>query len=79
MHDVGAALDLLRQLAVLERSNQMAVGVRPVINVEEVVIGLNAETEMESKDERIGVFDRRDPSAVVLMDSFNHICHRLIA
>lgn len=49
MHDVRAALYLLRQLAVLKRTDQMAVGVRPIINVQEVVIGLDAEAETESK------------------------------
>lgn len=49
VHDVRAALYLLWQLAVLKRPNQMAVGVRPVIDVQEVVIGFDAEAEMESK------------------------------
>lgn len=50
VHDIRAALYLLWQLAVLKRPNQMAVGVWPIINVQEVVIGLNAEAEMDSKD-----------------------------
>lgn len=50
VHDVRAALDLLWQLAVLKRPNQMAVGVRSIINVKEVIIGLNAKAGMESKD-----------------------------
>lgn len=50
MHDVRAAFYLLWQLAVLKCPNQMTVGVRAIINVQKVIIGLDAEAEMESKD-----------------------------
>lgn len=43
VHRVGAALDALGQLAVLEATNQRAVAVRAVIDVQEVVVWLNVE------------------------------------
>lgn len=49
VHDVRAALYLLWQLAVLKRPNQMTVGMRSIINVKEVVIGLNAEAGKEKR------------------------------
>lgn len=43
VHGVGAALDALGQLAVLEATNQRAVAIRPVVDVQEVVVWLNVE------------------------------------
>lgn len=43
VHGVGAALDALGQLAVLEAADERAVAVRPVVDVQEVVVRLDAE------------------------------------
>lgn len=56
VHGVGAALDPLRKLAVLKATNQRAVAVWAVVDIQEVIVGLNAETrgrdrERESKRE----------------------------
>ena len=51
VHDVRAAFDFLRELAVLKRPDQMAIGMRPVINVQEVIVGLDAEAGERWKDE----------------------------
>lgn len=56
VHDVRAAFYLLWQLAVLKCPNQMTVGVRAIINVQKVIIGLDAEAEMESKDSWMWIF-----------------------
>lgn len=45
VHDVEAAFDLFRQLAVLKCADQNAVAVRSIIDVQEVIVGLNAKTE----------------------------------
>lgn len=43
VHGVGAALDSLGQLAVLEATNQGAVAIRAVVDIQEVVVWLNVE------------------------------------
>lgn len=43
VHGVGAALDSLGQLAVLEATDQRAVAIRPVVDVQEVVVWLDVE------------------------------------
>lgn len=53
VHDVGAAFNLLRQLAVLKCANQMTVAVRSVVDVQEVIVGLNAKTERKHIHYRI--------------------------
>ena len=42
VHKVGGALDLLGKFAVLKAADQMTVAVRPVVDVQEVIVGLNA-------------------------------------
>ena len=51
VHEVGRALHLLGQLAVLEASQQVGVAVGPVVDVQEVIVGLDAEAEREKKEE----------------------------
>lgn len=43
VHSVGAALDTLGQLAVLEATDQRTVAIRAVVDVQEVIVGLDAE------------------------------------
>lgn len=47
VHDVRTAFHLLGQLAVLKCADQVTVAVRPVVDIQEVIIGLDAETERE--------------------------------
>ncbi len=49
VHDVGAAFHLFWQLAVLKCADQMTVAVRSVVDVQEVIVGLNAETERRQR------------------------------
>ena len=43
VHEVGGALNLLRKFTVLETANQMSAAVWTVIDIQEVIVGLNAE------------------------------------
>lgn len=45
VHEVGGALDLLGQLAVLEAADEVGGAVGPVVDVQEVVVGLDAEAD----------------------------------
>lgn len=45
MHGVRAALYSLREFAVLEASNQRAVAIRAIVDVQEVVVWLDVEAE----------------------------------
>lgn len=45
VHGVRAALYSLREFAVLEASNQRAVAIRAVVDVQEVVVWLDVEAE----------------------------------
>lgn len=47
MHGIGAALDPLGQFAVLEAADQGAVAVRTVVDVQEVIVGLDVKTGQE--------------------------------
>lgn len=50
VHGVGTALYPLREFAVLEASNQRAVAIRAVVDVQEVVVWLDVKAEeMERK------------------------------
>lgn len=44
MHKVRDALYLLWKLAILETTNQVTVAVWSVVDIQEVVVGLDAET-----------------------------------
>lgn len=50
VHEVGGALDLLGKLAVLEAADQVRAAVRPVVDVQEVVVGLDAEAAAETQE-----------------------------
>lgn len=60
VHGVGAALDSLGQLTVLEATNQRAVAIRAVVDVQEVVVWLNVEAagmkggRKKEKKKRVG-------------------------
>lgn len=43
VHEVGRALDLLRKFAVLKTADQMGAAVEAIVDVQEIVVGLDAE------------------------------------
>lgn len=49
VHEVGRALDLLGEFAVLKTADQMGAAVEAVVDVQEVVVGLDAEAAMLQK------------------------------
>lgn len=49
VHEVGRALDLLREFAVLKTADQMGAAVEAVVDVQEIIVGLNAEAVTSSK------------------------------
>lgn len=53
VHGVGAALYSFWKLAVLKASDQRAVAVRSIVDIQEVVVGLYAEAR---RDYQRGVF-----------------------
>ena len=67
VHAVGAALDSLRQLAVLETTNQRAVAVRTVVDVQEVIVWLNDETRERERGEDGGRERGRDGGKLISM------------
>lgn len=44
VHEVGGALNLLWKFTVLETANQVRAAIRPIIYVQKVIVGFNAET-----------------------------------
>lgn len=53
VHGVGTALDPFRKLAVLKATYQWTVAVWAVVDVKEVVVGLNAEAMKENERNKI--------------------------
>lgn len=52
VHEVGRALDLLGEFAVLKTADQMGAAVEAVVDVQEIVVGLNAEAVASDKKKR---------------------------
>lgn len=52
VHEVGRALDLLREFAVLETADQMGAAVEAVVDVQEIVVGFDAEAAISYKRNR---------------------------
>lgn len=52
VHEVGRALDLLREFAVLKTADQMGAAVEAVVDVQEIVVGLDAEAATSYKKDR---------------------------
>lgn len=50
VHEVGSALDLLREFAVLKTADQLGAAVEAVVDVQEIVVGLNAEAVKSLKN-----------------------------
>lgn len=52
VHEVGRALDLLREFAVLKTADQLGAAVEAVVDVQEIVVGLNAEAVKSKKKQK---------------------------
>lgn len=52
VHEVGCALNLLREFAVLKTADQMGAAIEAIVDVQEIVVGLDAEAVMSYKNNR---------------------------
>lgn len=52
IHEVGGALDLLRQFTVLETANQVSAAVGSIVDVQEIIVGLNTEAAASQRKRR---------------------------
>lgn len=66
VHEVGSALNLLRKFTVLKTANQMSAAVWPIIDVQEIIVGLNAEAVASERNRQM-----RDKT-VIILPSLNH-------
>lgn len=67
VHEVGRALYLLRKFTILKTANQMSAAVGPIVDIQEIIVGLNAEA-VTSQKKRKPIKDKR----VVILPSLNH-------
>lgn len=51
VHEVGRALYLLRKFTILKTANQMSAAVGPIVDIQEIIVGLNAEAVTSQKKE----------------------------
>lgn len=51
VHEVGCALNLLRKFTILETANQMRAAVVPIVDIDEIIVGLNTEAATRQKKE----------------------------
>lgn len=66
VHEVGSALDLLRKFTVLETANQMSAAVWSIVDIQEIIVGLNAEAVTSERNRQM-----RDKT-VIILPSLNH-------
>lgn len=66
VHEVGSALNLLRKFTVLETANQMGTAVWPIIDIQEIIVWLNAEAVTSKRNRQM-----RDKTVIILR-SLNH-------
>ncbi len=55
VHEVGSTFNLLRKFTVLETANQMCTAVRSIIDVQEIIVGLNTEAVRSQRYRRMRV------------------------
>lgn len=53
VHEVGSALNLLRKFTVLETANQMSAAVWAIVDVQEVIVGLDTEAGRSERNTEI--------------------------
>lgn len=61
VHEVGSALNLLRKFTVLKTANQMCAAVWPVVDIQEIIVGLNTETVTRKQKDKC-----RDKTPIIL-------------
>lgn len=66
VHEVGSTLNLLRKFTVLETANQMSAAVWPIVDIQEIIVGLNTETVTSERNRQM-----RDKT-VIILTSLNH-------
>lgn len=66
VHEVGSALNLLRKFTVLETANQMSAAVWPIVDIQEIIVGLNTEAVTSKRNRQM-----RDET-VIILPSLNH-------
>lgn len=66
VHEVGSALNLLRKFTVLETANQMSAAVWPIVDIQEIIVGLNAEAVTSERNRQM-----RDETVIILLN-LNH-------
>lgn len=66
VHEVGSALNLLRKFTVLETANQMSTAVWPIVDIQEIIVGLNTEAVTSERNRQM-----RDKT-VIILTSLNH-------
>lgn len=66
VHEVGSALYLLRKFTILETANQMSAAVWPIVDIQEIIVGLNTEAVTSERNRQT-----RDKT-VIILTSLNH-------
>lgn len=66
VHEVGSALYLLRKFTVLETANQMSAAVWPIVDIQEIIVGLNTKAVTSERNRQT-----RDKT-VIILTSLNH-------
>lgn len=64
IHKVGSALNLLRKFTVLKTANQMSAAVWPIIDIQEIIVGLNTEAVTGQRNRQI-----RDKTVIIFAKS----------
>lgn len=66
VHEVGRALNLLRKFTILETANQMSAAVGPIVDIQEIIVGLNTEAVTSQKKKQM------KDKTVIILPSLNH-------
>lgn len=53
VHEVRSALNLLRKFTVLEAANQMSAAVWSIVDIQEIIVGLNTEAVTSERDKTV--------------------------
>lgn len=60
VHEVGSALNLLRKFTVLKTANQMSAAVWPIVDIQEIIVGLNTEAVTSKRNRQM-----RDKTVII--------------
>lgn len=56
VHEVGCALNLLWKFTILKTADQMNAAVKAIVDIQEIIVGLNTETTESQKKRKIKQF-----------------------